>query len=84
MMSGLEYVSYKASLGKLGLFCLECSRLRRSLIEICIIMQDIDIVDSQNLFRRMEMSRIREHSFKVRGAKFKGKDMRGQVFKKKR
>lgn len=41
------------------------------------IMKGIDRVDSQRFFPRMEMSITREHSFKMRGEKFKD-DVKGK------
>ena len=68
-----------ARLDKLGLFSLERRRLREDLIEIYKIMRDIDRVDSQNLFPRVEISNTRGHALKVRGGKFKG-NVRGKFF----
>ena len=79
MLPGLEGMSYKERLDKLGLFSLERRRLRGDLIEVYKIMRDIDRVDSQNLFPRVEMSNTRGHVLKVRGGKFKG-DVRGKFF----
>ena len=42
-------------------------------------MRNMDRVDSQKLFPRVEESITRGHRFKVRGARFKG-DVRGRFF----
>eukprot|EP00061_Rhincodon_typus_P008660 g31466.t1 len=42
VLSGLESTSYKERLDKLGLFSLECRRLRDNLIEVCKIMRGMD------------------------------------------
>eukprot|EP00061_Rhincodon_typus_P014782 g42066.t1 len=45
MLPGMESLSYKERLDKLGLFSMEQRRLRGGLIEVYKIMRDIDKVD---------------------------------------
>ena len=54
MLAGVEGVSYKDRLDKLGLFSLEQRRLRGDLIEIYKIMRGTDRVNSQRVFPRAE------------------------------
>lgn len=53
-----------------------CFRGRVENVMAYKIMKGIDRVDSQRFFPRMEMSITREHSFKMRGEKFKD-DVKG-------
>ena len=77
MLPGLDGLSYKERLNRLGLFSLERRRLRGDLIEVYEIMRGIDQLDSQYLFPKVGESKTRGHRFKVRGARFKG-DVRGR------
>ena len=56
MLPGLEDMDYEESLNKLGLFALEHRRMRGDLIEVYKIMTDLERVDSQSLFPRVEGS----------------------------
>ena len=67
MLPGLDGLSYKERLDKLGLFALEHRRLRGDLIGIYKIMRGIDQLDSQYLFPKVGESKTRGHRFKVRG-----------------
>ena len=53
MLPGLESLSYKERLNRLGLFSLERRRLRGDLIEVFKIMRGIDKVDNQHLFPKV-------------------------------
>ena len=52
MLPGLEGVSYRERLSRLGLYSLERRRMRGDLIEIYKIMRGIDRVDAQSLYTR--------------------------------
>ena len=69
-------LSYKDRLDRLGLFSLECRRLRGDLIEVYKIMRGSDQLDSQYLFPKVRESKTRGHRFKVRGERYK----RGAIF----
>ena len=47
MLPGLDGLSYKERLDRLGLFSLECRRLRGDLIEVYKIMRRIGQLESQ-------------------------------------
>jgi len=64
MLPGLDGLSYKERLDRLGLFSLEHRRLRGDLIEVYKIMRGIDKVDSQHLFPKGGESKTRGHRFK--------------------
>ena len=66
---GLDGLSYKERLDRLGLFSLERRRLRGDLIEVYKIMRDIDQIDSQHLFPKVGESKITGHRFKLRVTK---------------
>ena len=66
-------------MNKQGLFSLERRRLKGDLVEVYKIMRDIDRVDRQRLFPRVEVSITRGHRFKARGGTFK-KDVKKKVF----
>ena len=67
MLPGLEDMDYEERLNKLGLFSLECWRMRGDLIEVYKITTGLDRVDSQSFFPRVEGSITRGHRLKVRG-----------------
>ena len=71
MLPGLDGLSYKERLDRLGLFSLERRRLRGELIEVYKIMRGIDQLDSQYLFPKVGESKTRGHRFKVRGEIYK-------------
>ena len=71
MLLGLDGMSYKERLDRLGLFSLEHRRLRGDLIEVYKIMRGIDQLDSQYLFPKAGESKTRGHRFKVRGERYK-------------
>ena len=79
MLPGLDGLSYKERLDKLGLFSLERRRLRGDLIEVYKIMRGIDQLDSQYLFPKVGESKARGHRFKVRGERYKSVQ-RGNCF----
>eukprot|EP00061_Rhincodon_typus_P004937 g23769.t1 len=51
---GMEALSYKERLVRLGLLSLECRKLRGNLIEVYKIMRDVDRVNDSCLFPRMD------------------------------
>ena len=53
ILPGLDGLSYKVRLDRLGFFSLECRRLRGDLVEVYKIMRGIDKVDSQHLFLKV-------------------------------
>ena len=55
MLPGLDGLSYKERLDRLGLFSLGRRRLRGDLIEVYKIMRGIDQLDSQHLFPKSGM-----------------------------
>jgi len=54
MLPGVESFRHEGRLDKLGLFSLERRRLMGDQIEVCKIMRDVERLDSQRLFPRME------------------------------
>ena len=70
MLPGLDGLSYKGRLDRLGLFSLERRRLSVDLIEVYKIMRGTDQLDSQYLFPKVEESKSRWHRFKVRGENY--------------
>ena len=79
MLPGLDGLSYKERLDRLGLLSLERRRLRGDLIEVYKIMRGIDQLDSQHLFQMIGESKTRGHRFKVRGERYK-RVQRGNFF----
>eukprot|EP00061_Rhincodon_typus_P013147 g39332.t1 len=77
MLPKLEDLSYKEKLDKLGLFPLECRRLRDDLIEVYKVMRGTDKLNSQGLFS-ME-SKTRRRRFEMREERFK-RDLTGNLF----
>ena len=77
MLLGLDGLSYKERLDRLGLFSLERRRLRNDLIEVYKMMRGTDQLDSQYLFPKVGESKIRE--FKVRGERYRSVQ-RGNYF----
>ena len=67
MVLGLDGLSYRERLDRLGLFSLERRRLKCDLIEVFKIMRGIDQLDSQYLFPKVGESKTGGHRFKVRG-----------------
>ena len=63
MLPGLDGLSYKERLDRLGLFSLERRRLGSDLIEVYKIMRGIDQQDSQHLFPKIGESKTRGHRF---------------------
>ena len=59
MLPGLEDLSYRERLNRLGLFSLERRRLRGDLIEVYKIMRDMERVNRQGLFPGVGESRTR-------------------------
>ena len=82
MLLGLDGLSYKERLDRLGLFPLECRRLRVDLIEVYKIMRGIDQLDNQYLFPEVGESKTRGQRFKVRGERYK-RVQRGNFFTQK-
>lgn len=70
--AGLDGISYKEKLAKPGLFPLELRWLRGDPREGYKALRGADRVDHQKLVPRMEMSKNRMHSLKLKGATFKG------------
>eukprot|EP00061_Rhincodon_typus_P007330 g28923.t1 len=58
MLPGLEGLSYKERLDRLGLSSLEHKRFRGDLIEVYKIMRDIDKANSKGLFPRWRSSKL--------------------------
>ena len=58
MLPGLDGLSYKERLDRLGHFSLVCRRLRGDLIEVYKIMRGIDQRDSQDLFPKIKLEGI--------------------------
>ncbi|MBB6707133.1 reverse transcriptase family protein [Proteus mirabilis] len=79
MLPGLEDLSYRERLNRLGLFSLERRRLRGDLIEVYKIMRGMDRINRQSLFPGVGESRTRGHRFRVRGERYK-RDLRGNFF----
>eukprot|EP00061_Rhincodon_typus_P003467 g20162.t1 len=64
MLLGMEGLSYKERLDRLGLYSLEHTRLNGDLIEAYNIMRNIDKVDGICLFPRVGDFMTRGHIFK--------------------
>eukprot|EP00061_Rhincodon_typus_P012377 g38072.t1 len=64
MLPGMEDLSYKERLDRLGLFSLEHRRLRGDLIEVYNIMRGVDRVDGDCLFPKMGNVKTRGYLFK--------------------
>ena len=79
MLPGLDGLSCKERLDRLGLFSLERRRFRDDLIEVYKIMRGTDKVGSQHLFPKVGESKTRGHRFKVKGERF-GRVQRGNLF----
>ena len=79
MLPGLDSLSYKERLDRLGLFSLVRRRLRGDLIEVYKIMRGIDQLDSQDHFPKVGESKTIGHRFKVRGERYKSAQ-RGNFF----
>ena len=79
MLPGLDGLSYKERLDRLGLFSLERRRLRGDLIEVYKIMRGTDQLERQYLFPKVGESKTRGHRFKVRGERYK-RAQRGNLF----
>ena len=71
MLPGLDGLSYKERLDRLGLFSLERRRLRGDPIQVYKIMRGTDQLDSQYLFPEAGESKTRGHRFKVRGERYR-------------
>ena len=73
MLPGLDGLSYKERLDRLGLFSLECRKLRGDewQMEVYKTMRGIDQLDSQYLFPKVGESKTRGHRFKVRRERYK-------------
>eukprot|EP00061_Rhincodon_typus_P014884 g42244.t1 len=67
MLLGMEGLSYKERLDKLGLWSLESRRLRGDLIEVYKIMTGIDKVNGRCLFQRVWDFKNKWHIFKAVG-----------------
>ena len=78
MQQGLDGLSYKERLDRLGLFSLEHWRLRGELKDI-YKMRGIDQRDSQYLFTKVGESKTRGHRFKMRGERYR-RIQRGNFF----
>ena len=78
MQPGLDGLSYKEWLDRLGLFSLEHWRLRGELKEI-YKMRGRDQRDSQYLFTKIGESKTRGRRFKMRGERYK-RIQRGNFF----
>eukprot|EP00061_Rhincodon_typus_P009856 g33672.t1 len=59
ILPGLECISCKERLDKHGLFMLDLWKLRNDLMEVWKIMGNMDGVDSQRRFLKVEMTNIR-------------------------
>ncbi|XP_062906374.1 uncharacterized protein LOC134347835 [Mobula hypostoma] len=80
MLPAFHLLSYRERLNKLGLYSLECRRLRGNLIEVFKIVRGIDRVDVDRLFPlRVVEIQTRGHELRVRGQKFRG-NMRRNFF----
>ena len=79
MLPGLDGLSYKERLDRLGLFSLERRRLRGDLVEVYKIMRGIDQLDNQYLFLKIGESKTEGYRFKVRGERYKSVQ-RGNFF----
>eukprot|EP00061_Rhincodon_typus_P014273 g41199.t1 len=66
MLLGMGDFSNEESLDRLGLFSLECERLRGDLIEVYKIVNGMERVESMRLFLQVEGSMTRGHRFKMR------------------
>eukprot|EP00061_Rhincodon_typus_P015821 g43721.t1 len=64
MLPGMESLSYKSTLERLGLSSLERRRMRGDLIEVYKIMRVTDKVNDKALFPRVGDFKGREHIFK--------------------
>ena len=62
MLPGMEHLSYKERLDRLGLFSLEQRRLRDGLTEVFKIMRGMDRVDREQLFPLVDGSVTRGHT----------------------
>ena len=79
MLPELDGLSYKERLCRLGLYFLECRRLRGDFLEVYKILRGIDQLDSQYLSPKVGESKTGGHRFKVRGERYKGVQ-RGNFF----
>ena len=80
MLPGLDGLSYKESLDRLGLFSLERRGLRGDLIEVYKVKRGTDQLHSQYLFPKVGESKTRGNRFKVRGKRYK-RVQRGNCFR---
>ena len=81
MLPGLEKLSYRERLNRLGFYSLEHRRMRGDLIEVYKIMMGIDRVNASRLFPlRPGEKKTRGHGLRVKGEKLKGTLGRGSFF----
>jgi len=71
MLPGVEHLSYKERLDRLGLFSLEQRRLRGDMVEVYKIMRGMDWVNRKQLFPLVEGSITRGKRVRVRGRRFR-------------
>ena len=71
MLPGVDGLSYKEKLDRLGLFSREHRRLRGDLLEVYKIMRGLDQLDRQYFFPKVGECKTRGHRLKVRGERYK-------------
>lgn len=65
MLPGLKVISFMERSNSLGLSSLKRKKLTKDPIEVYKIRSGIDMVDSNEVFPRVKMSKTRGHRFKV-------------------
>eukprot|EP00061_Rhincodon_typus_P006553 g27310.t1 len=64
MLLGMEDLIYKERLDRLGLFSLECRKLRGDLIEVYKVMRGMDKVNDKSIFPMVGEFKNMGHIFK--------------------